>query len=54
VSRDGGKDHGFSGPAFPSLREPWGRSTRALLGKFAAEGEALFPDKAVGVHYLGA
>jgi len=26
----------------------------ALLGKFTAEGEALFPQKAVGVHYLGA
>ena len=25
----------------------------ALPGKFMAEGEALFPDKAVGVHYLG-
>jgi hypothetical protein len=26
----------------------------ALLGKLTPEGEALFPDKAVGVHYLGA
>jgi hypothetical protein len=25
-----------------------------LLWKFTPEGETLFPDKAVGVHYLGA
>ena len=25
----------------------------ALLGKFTADGEALFPSKAIGVHYLG-
>lgn len=26
----------------------------ALLGKFTSDGEALFPHKAVGIHYLGA